>query len=489
MKKTISDLLNAEKDGLEGITLTSDIWGARTNHSYISLTGHYLDKNFRLRRFLFAMRYFPEDHTANNISAKITDMVHEIELSSKTVRWITIVTDGAANIQKGSKTNSDIDTRMWCVDHKIHLMVTGSLAAKDKEKKMHICPQWNELHKKMTGLVNYFHNSGKRKIDLANIAKALKTTTTKLVQNCPTRWNSDLAQLESIIALLPAMEQIVGPDGYTSGSELEKLMPDESEISKVKTIIRILKLFEAFSNSVSGDKTVTIHKVVPMLVTIKLGLEITQKLMNDPLIQEVTNYFLLEIDRRFPHCGSVQMEYTVAHFLDPQAKGAMKERLDHFDLARNTLVNTLKDLVDRDPTLQPTPPETTQNIEAADFLDAHSLIASLLDNHHTRRYGATYIHKGGKSTAKENVIKEVDKYLGDAPAEKTVDILDFWRVNAGKYPMLVGQILAIPASSASSERVFSSPGNICTVKRTNLSVSKMEQLVFMKENSKLMDEI
>ena len=73
-------------------------------------------------------------------------------------------------------------------------------------------------------------------------------TTTKLVQNCPTRLNSDLAQLESKIALLPAMEQIVGSDGDTSGSELKKLMPDESEISKVKIIIRILKLFEAFSN-------------------------------------------------------------------------------------------------------------------------------------------------------------------------------------------------------------------------------------------------
>ena len=273
-------------------------------------------------------------------------------------------------------------------------------------------------------------------------------TTTKLIQNCPTSWKLDLAQLESIIALLPAMEQIVGPDGDTSGSELKKLMPDESEISKVKTIIRILKLFEAFSNSDSADKTVTIHKVVPMLVTIKLGLETTQKLTKDPLIQEVTNYFLLEIDRRFPHCGSVQIECTVAHFLDPQAKGVMTERLDRFDLAWNTLVNTLKDLVDRDPTLQPTPPETIQNIEAADFLDAHSLIASLLDNHHTRRYGATYTHKGGKLTVKENVIKEVDKYLCDAPAEKILYILDFWRVNAGKYPMLARlakQILTIPA--------------------------------------------
>ena len=45
MKKTfIIDLLIAEKDGLEEIALTSDIWSARTKHSYISLTGHYLDK-------------------------------------------------------------------------------------------------------------------------------------------------------------------------------------------------------------------------------------------------------------------------------------------------------------------------------------------------------------------------------------------------------------------------------------------------------------
>ena len=117
------------------------------------------------------------------------------------------------------------------------------------------------------------------------------------------------------------------------------------------------------------------------------------------------------------------MEYIVAHFLDPQVKGAMTEILNFFDLARNTLVNTLKDLVDRDPTLQPTPPKISiKNIE--DFLGADRLMATLLDNHHTQRYGATYTNKGGKSAAKENIIIEVDKYLDDVPAEKTVDILE-----------------------------------------------------------------
>ena len=74
-----------------------------------------------------------------------------------------------------------------------------------------------------------------------------------------------------------------------------------------------------------------------------------------------------------------------------------------------------------------------------------------------------HTNKGGKSAAKENIIKELAR--------------------------LARQTLAIQASSATSERVFSSAGNIYTVRRTNLSVSKMEQLVFMKENNKLLDEI
>ena len=76
-----------------------------------------------------------------------------------------------------------------------------------------------------------------------------------------------------------------------------------------------------------------------------------------------------------------------------------KEQLQKvcFDLSRNTPVNTLKDLVDRDPSLQPTPLETlTQNLEDVDFLDADSLMATLFDNHHTHTGMEQHIQtKGG----------------------------------------------------------------------------------------------
>ena len=154
MKKAIMDLSNVEKVGLEGIDLTSNIRSARTKHSYISLNRIPPRQKFLSEKIPFCHEVFSRGPYGKYISVKITDMVHEMELNSKTVRWITIVTDVATNIQKGAKTNIDIDTNMWCVDHKIHLIVTGSMAAKYKEKKMYICPQWKQLHKKMTGLVN-----------------------------------------------------------------------------------------------------------------------------------------------------------------------------------------------------------------------------------------------------------------------------------------------------------------------------------------------
>ena len=49
-------------------------------------------------------------------------------------------------------------------------------------------------------------------------------------------------------------------------------------------------------------------------------------------------------------------------------------------------------------------------------------------------------------------------------------------------------VLAIPASSAKSERVFSKGGNIVTVKRTRLNPKKVEKIVIIQENKKRVKE-
>ena len=53
---------------------------------------------------------------------------------------------------------------------------------------------------------------------------------------------------------------------------------------------------------------------------------------------------------------------------------------------------------------------------------------------------------------------------------------------------MVRVIFAIPASSAKSERVFSTSGNFVTNKRSSLDPDNVEDLVTIKCNMKLLEE-
>jgi len=65
------------------------------------------------------------------------------------------------------------------------------------------------------------------------------------------------------------------------------------------------------------------------------------------------------------------------------------------------------------------------------------------------------------------------------------DILEFWRDKEQDYPLLAKvarKYYGIPVTSASSERLFSTAGNVITSARTLLNTEKAEQLIFIHDN-------
>ena len=72
-------------------------------------------------------------------------------------------------------------------------------------------------------------------------------------------------------------------------------------------------------------------------------------------------------------------------------------------------------------------------------------------------------------------------------APKTVDVLQWWKNHEKSLPLLskfAKKVLALPASSGKSERVFSTGGNFVTAKGTRLNPSKVQSLIVLKENKK-----
>ena len=67
-------------------------------------------------------------------------------------------------------------------------------------------------------------------------------------------------------------------------------------------------------------------------------------------------------------------------------------------------------------------------------------------------------------------------------SEEKNGLLDWWQKNQNTYPKLAHlarQIFCVPASSSSSERVFSAAGRIIEERRTRLKPDTVDSLLFL----------
>lgn len=91
-------------------------------------------------------------------------------------------------------------------------------------------------------------------------------------------------------------------------------------------------------------------------------------------------------------------------------------------------------------------------------------------------------------TAYSRAVAEVQRYLDDKVVNINESPLQWWALNKNSYPHLA--ILTrlkqnALATSVPCERLFSVAGNILSERRTRLGVRKVQQMLFIKENKKI----
>ncbi len=85
-------------------------------------------------------------------------------------------------------------------------------------------------------------------------------------------------------------------------------------------------------------------------------------------------------------------------------------------------------------------------------------------------------------------MTEAELYLQAETISEDSNPLQWWKSNQSSYPTLAQfarKYLALPGSTASAERLFSTAGVICTDQRTRLSARLLKALVLLKWNKDL----
>ena len=95
------------------------------------------------------------------------------------------------------------------------------------------------------------------------------------------------------------------------------------------------------------------------------------------------------------------------------------------------------------------------------------------------------IPTGQLLTNREKVETELLWYSQEETLYLECDPLEWWKVKTASYPNLSAQVQrmwSLPASSVRSEEIFSTAGNILTLKRNRLLPEHVNMLVFLHAN-------
>lgn len=95
---------------------TSDMWSSRTSEPYMSLTIHFIDKDWNLQSKALQTAYFPEDHKGEVIAPGMIEALASWGLSED--RQVCITTDSGSNMVKATSLNKW--TRLQCFGHRLH---------------------------------------------------------------------------------------------------------------------------------------------------------------------------------------------------------------------------------------------------------------------------------------------------------------------------------------------------------------------------------
>ena len=81
--------------------------------------------------------------------------------------------------------------------------------------------------------------------------------------------------------------------------------------------------------------------------------------------------------------------------------------------------------------------------------------------------------------------KEMERFCQAPSLPLTEDPLNWWHVHEVTFPLLsqlAKRYLCIPGTSVFAEQVFSTAGDVVTVKRSALKPKHVDQLVFLQKN-------
>lgn len=483
-RKTITAVIERKYDSIHddlkmklatsgSVSLTTDCWTSMTAASFMTVTCHYINNDWVLENYVLSTRALEENHTANNLRRALEEVVSEFDLQPKV---LACVSDNAANVVRALKDCTVVKERQACAVHTLQLSVNDGLN------------NVQSLRKTITAasrLVAHIKRSSKATLGLASKQQQFNLPEHKLIQSVVTRWNSVCDMFDRLVEQRWAVSALLNDRAYTSVSDARALELSDSNWLVMDQMLTILRTLKLTTNALGADKSATSSAVGPLID----ALVHKHLLVNDEDSVSVSNFksrVSTDLKKRFDYILMDGLDVNgshVASFLDPRHKhlpfiSSEDKKMRVQALVREKMIFNEPD-VDNDTVPDPSDehgkrPRLDDASSASTSEDAMSLLL-----------GESYTRPPLNITEVDSFQAEIQRYVQLPQLAMHENPLVWWLNHKDDYPRLskVAQAyLAIPASSVSSERLFSAAGRVVTKNRSRLTSRNVNAILFLNKN-------
>lgn len=448
MKKKIDAQLNSVNSR---ICITSDAWTNISNDPIINYMAMCNDSSL----FLESVATEEQGHSAEWIA-------NDIERVFKTINGITCgaCTDNtSANKSAWKILKKKFPTKFFygCVSHGLHLFVKDIFAA-TKTKRGHNEATYPdnypfesllEFAKSCKAVVKFFHNHHVVKAQLSKEQEARKLP--QLIAPAPTRWGTLEGCFKSLLHSENILHSIVSGRDFITGTRQQKeergilrdIITAENFVSNLKKSIAILEPIDKLIRYFQSDR-------VPISDVYDAFVKLPEAIHQIPdLSKPEYTYMIMLSETRFKFMYGDA--HGVGYLLDPRYIG---KGITDYDFKEK-----LEDFIYTFPPNDTDPTTIERQTEMMQQYTSFVIYATALHTANNFRYQML--------------------------VNKSKTVMQFWLTDGNRWPLL--QELAIivfnlVASSAASERNFSTFGFIHSKLRNKLDNKKVEKLVYIKTN-------
>ncbi|XP_042408959.1 zinc finger BED domain-containing protein RICESLEEPER 2-like [Zingiber officinale] len=270
------------------ICLTSDAWTSIATDGYLSLTAHYVNKNWVLQKRILNFSYIPPPHTGVALAEKIYSLACDWGIEKK---LFSITLDNASandvcveilKTQLRLKNALIFDGILFYVRCCAHIL---NLIVQDGLKEIDIVVD------KIRESMKYVKGSQGRKEKFKNcVFQTSLDSKRALMQDVPTRWNSTYRMLSSALFYHLAFCHL-----QLSDSNFQSC-PTAKEWDRVKKKCRFLEVFHNATVDFSGSRYPTSNLYFPHVFVIQLKLH-EESSSQDLYMKKITDQMFVKFNK------------------------------------------------------------------------------------------------------------------------------------------------------------------------------------------------